>query len=109
VGRGITRDPALDLPQVGRQVVAQMDLGGLAGRQEHVVKGGTDADEEHGLARRRVLHGLDEERDRPPFVRLDGAVVVRQVLARHPVRLEGGVGAGITSAQERADPWASLY
>jgi hypothetical protein len=45
VGIGVALDPALDLTEVGRQVVGQVDLRGLAGREEHVVQGGSDAED----------------------------------------------------------------
>ena len=96
---GIAIDPTLDLLQVCRQVVAQVNLGGRAGGQEHMMKGGADAKIEHRFIRLRFPYGVDEERDGPVFVRLDDTVVVPQVVTRHPVGIEGGIGGPVPTAQ----------
>jgi hypothetical protein len=89
VSGGIAGTPALDLLEVRGQVVGEMDLRGLRRGEEDVMKRRPSAEDENRLAGRGLLHRVGEESDRFPLVWLDNAVVVGQVLLRHPVRVEG--------------------
>ena len=106
VGAGIAREPALDLAQVGRQVVGEVDLGRVRRGEEDVVERRPDAEEQHRLARLDLAHRVDEERDRLELVRLDLAVVVGQVLAGNPVVLEARVAAIEDGARGRPRPYS---
>lgn len=99
VGAGLRVEPPPDLREVGRQVVAEVDLGGHFGRREHVVQRGPDPEEQDRPVAVRTPHGADEVRDGGELIGLDRAVVVGQVFRRHPVGVERGVDA---AAQERS-------
>ena len=89
MGGGVAGAPALDLLEVRGQVVGEVDLRGLGRGEEDVMERGSGAEDQDRLAGRGVLHRVGEVGDRCPLVRLDDAVVVGQVLLRHPVRVEG--------------------
>ena len=102
VGGGVARAPALDLREVRGQVVGEMELGGRRRGEEDVMQGGAAAEHQHRLAGRSRLHRVDEERDRLELVRLDDAVVVGQVLLRHPVGVERGARPAAEQASRHA-------
>ena len=79
VGSNVVFDPALDLAKVLLEVVPQVDLRSLVGRQKHMMKRWPHTEEEDRLRKLglRFRYGFDEEVDGLAFVRLHDAVVVR--------------------------------
>jgi hypothetical protein len=84
VGVGRAGAPALDLVEVSRQVVGQVQLGGAPGGQKHVVQRRPASEADHRPLGGRA-HLLDEVADGVALVLLQIAVVVAQVVARQPL------------------------